>query len=164
MHGCVCARALERTRAIFLFTLGLQINSLPSINLCTNKNLAGRQMQLTHIMGVNRRERAYSYALIGNICRSDVNTLTWGPCGSTVGRVAVWLKRGRMWNCGRGWQWAGHLAEPLFFCSVKKVRREKAHRQVSIRALIPWSGLTAYVSTVQKWQRKTGLEIREMHR
>lgn len=95
----VCARACERTRAIFLFTLGPQINSLPSINLCTNKNLAGRQMQLTHIMGGNRRERAYSYALIGNICRSHVNTCTRGPYGPTVGRVAAWLKGGWIRNC-----------------------------------------------------------------
>lgn len=81
----VCVRARASTSAIFLFTLGPQINSLPSINLCTNKNLAGRQMQLTRIMGGNRRERAYSYALVATYAAVTLIHARGGPRGSAVG-------------------------------------------------------------------------------
>lgn len=115
VHVCVRARMCARTRAIFLFTLGPQINSLPSINLCTNKNLAGRQMQLTHIMGGNRRERAYSHALMATYAAVTLTHARGGPGGSAVGGGGSMIN-GRLVTevqrfLGRGGRRPGHSAD-----------------------------------------------------
>lgn len=73
-------------------------------------------MQLTHIMGGNRRERAYSYALMATYAAVALIHARGGPCGPAVGGGGSVIN-GRLNTevqgfLRRGGRRPGHSADP----------------------------------------------------
>lgn len=68
-------------------------------------------MQLTHIMGGNRRERAYSYALMATYAAVTLIHARGGPGGSAVGGGGSMINGRLQRFLRRGGRRPGHSAD-----------------------------------------------------